>query len=278
MKVGYISQLNIVGIDKKYSKWVKYIYNESCENELDYLILAGGISNNYQTTLSFVNELGKQLEICGTKLRFIVGNTDLYYDEAVVDKSKKVREILEIYSKNKYYLPKFPILTRYVRIIGNESWYDYSLYRGKDISLENVTKKKKLWYVNKDNKYITDKNDYCLGLDSIFDTIYTKSCISGLSRKLDAYQRKHGDCKYNVVVQYFKTDKQQIPKGVLSKYKGTFEGSAYVSKVLKNYGVTQCVIGSKCRDELINIDGVHYINSLGKVKVIEYVSQGEILS
>ena len=262
MIVGYVSELGIRNSGTDFDFWLKRLVTSSVNNSLDYLIISGGISNNYHITLSFIEELGRQLKGVGTKLRFIVGNTDFYYplDEYVVDKVRKFKSILNLYRNNPYYLPRSPIISRRVRIVGSESWYDYSLYRGKPRDLKDITKKRYFIFSNKDNKYITDPMDYTLGFENLFDIKYSKECIDMLRQKLESDIQKHGVCDRSVVITYFKGSKTLLGNSPISKYMGAFEGSLDIGRVIKSYRVDTCIVGKKSSRVSATVDGVLYFN------------------
>ena len=271
MKVGYISELCIKGYGKDFSNCIDKLVNISKNENLDYLVISGGISNNYNITLKFVSDLGSVLNEFGTGLRFVAGNSDFYYsDENIVDKEKKFRQILSTYRENRYYLPYNPILTRTVRIVGAETWYDYSLYRGKPRDLRDISKKRILFFRNKDNKYITNESDYTLGLNNTFDIRYSKECAYSLKNELESHNRKHGRCIYNIVVTYLKTSKIFLGNSFIDKYMGTFEGSSVYHDIMKNNLISDCVFGKHSDREDSIIDGIRYKCSSGKVRVEDY--------
>lgn len=273
MKVGYVSELNIKGFGKDFSKAIEKLVSVSESESLDFLVISGGISKDYHVTLGFINDLGKQLKITGTGLRFVAGNTDFYYpkNEAVIDKSKKFNEIVTLYRTSPYYLPMNPILTRKVRIIGAESWYDYTLYRGKPRTLKEISKKQILFFRNRDNDFITSADDYSLGLENTFDYKYSRECVQSLSRDLESQQVKHGSCQYNVVVTYFKGSKALLKDSYVGRYMGAFEGSLGLGEVLKVYRVSHCIYGKKSDKDSVKIGNTLYINPVREVKVVEYV-------
>ena len=144
MRVGYVSGIELHGVGMEFNKKIQGLVDKSKSENIDYLIICGGISNNYEVSILFIDTLMKMLSESGIKLRFVIGNTDLYYSKSEfdVDKEKKVDNILRVYRNHPCYLSKHPIISRRVRIVGSESWYDYTLYRGKPTSLKNITKKR----------------------------------------------------------------------------------------------------------------------------------------
>jgi hypothetical protein len=237
-------------------------------------VVSGGISDNYNTTLSFIDDIGKQLERQKIKFRFIPGNTDYYYTisdtDSVVDKEKKFREIQSLYLTSHYSLVTHPVITRNVRLVGLDTWYDYSLYRGKPRDFKDIAKKSYLFLRNRDNDYITSSSDYLMGVSNVFDTRYTKECIDLMISKLDFYRRKHGACANNIVVTYFKTSKAFLGNSPVEKYMGAFEGSSRYHEVFRRYGVTTCIFGKSSKVRNATLDSIKYINSNRKMEVLNF--------
>lgn len=273
MKVGYVGNLKIKGSGWGLSNCIERLVTESVNGSLDFLVVSGGISNNYHITLSFIKELGKQLANEGIELRFIVGNSDFYYpdNEVTLDKETKFRDILHSYRISEYYLPTHPIFTRDTRILGSESWYDYSLYRGKPKPLKDITKKQWLFFHHPDNLYITDPSDYTLGIENLFDTRYCKECLNSLKREIQFQYTRHGACENLVIVTYFKSSKALLSDSLKSKYFGTFEGSLHLGELLSSLKVTQNIYGLPFTKDTVKMNGVSYISSSENVRVIEYV-------
>lgn len=247
------------------------LYGAVETNSIDTLVISGGVSNNYRTTLDFIETIGKDLSRVGKRLRFIVGNTDLYYptEESVIDKKAKFNEIIKMYRDSEYYLPNNPIITGNLRIMGSETWYDYSLYRGRPRNLKDITKKRVLWIRNRDNDYITDEADYCLGIKNTFDYKYSKECAKTMVDKLNSVNKGHGYCKNSIMVTYFKSSHMLLNDGLLDKYLGTFDGSSDYHEIMRDRKVTQCIYG---KGPVIDktIEGVSYIGSCGKRVIIDY--------
>lgn len=270
MKVGYIGNLFLTGENKKFNDMVYFLSEEAKTRELAILILTGGISYNYEVTLNFVDRLGKILKESGIKLRFITGNTDFYYTKyaSVVDKEEKFRETLRRYNISEYYLPTHPIFTKSTRITGIETWYDYTLYRGRPKSLKDITKKSILLLRNRDNDFITDKSDYTLGVNDTFDKRYTQETYTEMKRKLEANENKYTRVSYNVVVQYFSPSKTLLKNGLIENYFGTFCGSLRYMELLKLFRVNQCIIGTSCKERTLILNGIKFFNPESK-KILE---------
>lgn len=270
MRVGYMGDLY------KVKKIDTYQIVEKCEeSNIDLLILCGGISNNYKTSLDFIDKLGTELDRKKISLRFIIGNTDLYYEEVVVNKERKIRDILKLYNESRYYLKNQPIMKRGVRIVACNGWYDYTFYRGKARKLSDITKKRKLWYRNKDVVYLTDERDYSVGLENTFDYKYWKENRIDLINKLQGDFQKLGKAKNSVVVTYFKPSKAFMKNDPISKYRGTFEGSLEFADLLEKFEVDECYFGMSSPKVYVKIEGVNYyccsVKSInGLMEVVEY--------
>lgn len=273
MRVGYVGELNIKGIGSSdYNDWISILSEKAREEKLDYLILCGGISDNFKISTSFVESLNKALSFEKIRLKFISGNTDFYYDDRdIVDKETKFFETLKVFRNDTCYFPKSSIFSNGISINGIESWYDYSLYRGKPADLRDITRKSLLWYRNRDNDYITGKDDYMLGYNNLFDIRYTNSCLDDMDLKLKNEFRKHGKTVYNIVVMYFYPIKAMLSEGFINRYSGTFSGSSKFFEVMKDNNVTDCVVGKSCNKGTLRVDGIriHCLNR-GEVNVFEY--------
>ena len=274
MKVGYFGNLFLRGENEELSSIVYFIVNECKVREIKFLVCSGGISYNYHTSLFFIGKLGEECRKENIKFSFIVGNTDLYYpkEESYADKESLFKEILEKYKSNEFYLPNHPIFSRDVRINGFESWYDYTMYRGRSRDLKDITKKSLLCFRNKDAVYLTNKSDYTAGLQSTFDYRYSKQTMSSMVSRLESYQQRWGKPgKRDVVVQYFMPSKMFLKESILENYFGTFKGSIKYMDIMKRMGITDCIIGIECREDYPKIaNGIRFLNSSSLLQEVEY--------
>lgn len=271
MRVGYLGDIFISYKNKDIVKYASCLTEEAVNQKLNYLILCGGISLNYNETLDFISLIKKYLSNNGVKFRFIPGNTDFYYKVPVVDKKNKFNEIRDLYLSHQNCLITHPILTSSVRIIGTESWYDYSFYKGSPISLKNIVKKSRLFGLvkNKDVVYITDSND-SLKLSSTFDYKYSNLCKDSLVNTLKDYEKKYMKPVHSVIVGYFYPLPVFLPKGIFSGYFGTFKGSN-LEKILNQFYITEYVFGlssSVVNDFFYN--NIRFINPKKDIFVRDY--------
>lgn len=286
MKVGYISGISLDKVGNNvYNSFLDELTNISFKERLRYLILCGDItSTNYLIALNFIDDLGDSLRTNGnsTSLRFIAGNRDFYYykSDMPVGYGKDVMfdYIMKLYKQSPYCLYTNPIIMSDLMILGAETWYDYSLYRGSPVNLKAITKKRKylLSFDNNDNKYITDKDDYLNGLKETFDYKYTNQCVKSLNDLLYKYHRLQIEPKYKVVVGYFYPSRKMLYKGFLEDYFGTFKGSIRFIPILKSYRVTDYMTGcySKIKDVMDMGVNIHNVNigdtGISGIRIVDY--------
>lgn len=262
--VGFISNINIKDSADGLDKAVYKLVEESKNQKLSVLVVNGGISSNYLTTLRFVDVISKILEKESIQFRFLCGNTDFYYQESVVDKEGKFRDILSRYRNNQRYLPKHPIIYQDTWIMGFETWYDFSLYRGKPTTLKSIMKKRKLFKKNLDGVYLSNEDDYILGTKNLFDVRYTEECVSEMKRQIDKKLDNMKFPKHLIVSQYFYPSQIFLKNKFLEDYFGTFKGSSKFINVLESRKVTDCIVGMDTDRRNISFEGIHYICSSGK--------------
>lgn len=258
VKVGYISGLNIPDSGDAVDSHAYRLVEQSKDRELNTLIVCGGISSNYQTTLSFIESAGKILTREGVTFRFLCGNTDFYYREGTADKEGKFREILSRYRSSQYYLPRKPLIYTDAWIFGGETWYDYSLYRGKPVRLSKITKKSYFGKRNKDGFYLSSPEDYMFGRDNLFDVRYTKECKEAMMRQIQMYSYRIKRPSRITMVEYFYPSQVFLKDGFYDRYFGTFMGSSEFINVLERYGVTDCIIGLDTHRKSFSFEGIRY--------------------
>lgn len=270
MRVGYISDIQV---KRNYTQVADTIINQAIESNLNYLIVNGGISSDYVVTENCMNYMGKALQSHDIVLRFTTGNTDYYAPhQSIVDKTHNFNTIDSYYKANPYYLVTHPIITQSLWIIGASTWYDYSLYRGNPISLSKVTKKSK-WFIsaNQDTTYITDKDDYKVGLVNTFDKKRTQYCVNELRDILDKYCNKLARPEHCIVCGYFYPHRVYITDGLLAGYFACFKGSTHLGDVLHNRGVTEYVAGLTSKHfSSKSIDNILYSNSTHTLTIKDY--------
>lgn len=241
------------------------------KNRVDYLILSGGISNDFLLTLSFIDRLEQSLKLYQIKLKFLLGNTDFYSARLEgIDRKRAFREKLAEVAGMQSYLPCNPIMLQGARIYGAESWYDYSLYRGKPVALRDITKKSFWLKKNSDVKYITDRDDYISGLDNCFDVWYTNQCLRSLDDILDRDENRFIPPDNLVVVMYFYPSKVFLKDGYFERYWGTFKGSDKFLSLFQKHRVSKCVFGLTADRKYAELGGIRIYGSGQNFMVGDY--------
>lgn len=306
MKVAYISDIKIsslVGEETWLNESFDYFssiftqFVSRYSDTIDYLILNGGIYSDTVRFLEFVEFLDTSFTShdIHTKVLFNVSNIEYYSNSVFVDKVGQFYDTDKKFKNHRLYLPRNPIITKDTWIFGVDTWYDYSLYRGKPISLKDITKKDNRGFfsklfkkrVNLDNFNITDESDYAFGLQNTFDVKHTNDCVDSFRHICDRYDRTIAQPTNKVACGYFYSNALFLsdnPKR--DGYNDAFSGSFKFDDTFKSHGITECVCGkaSSYRSH-ITMDGIMYRNSattlrkkgfittdcvLGDVLVVDY--------
>lgn len=121
MKIGAISDLHVDRNPKLNSQYYfETLVNVIMKREIELLIIAGDISNDYRQSIQFIKDLKNKLEM---PVLFVPGNHDLWSDST--DKSSK--EIFEIFKQQEDCLIESPyMINENWAIVGHTGWYDYS--------------------------------------------------------------------------------------------------------------------------------------------------------
>lgn len=306
MKVAYISDIQIsslVGEETWLNESFDYFSSIMAQfisrysDTIDYLILNGGIYSDSTRFLEFVDFLDTSFKSHNihTKVLFNVSNIEYYSNSVFVDKVGQFYDTDKKFKNHRLYLPRNPIITKDTWIFGVDTWYDYSLYRGKPISLKDITKKDNRGFfsklfkkrVNLDNFNITDESDYAFGLQNTFDVKHTNDCVDSFRHICDRYDKTIAQPTNKVACGYFYSNALFLsdnPKR--DGYNDAFSGSFKFDDTFKSHGITEYVCGkaSSYRSH-ITMDGIMYRNSattlrkkgfittdcvLGDVLVVDY--------
>ena len=282
MKVAYLSDIrinNLVGEETWLNESFDYFSSIMAQfisrysDTIDYLILNGGIYSDSTRFLEFVDFLDTSFTShdIHTKVLFNVSNIEYYSNSVFVDKVGQFYDTDKKFKNHRLYLPRNPIITKDTWIFGVDTWYDYSLYRGKPISLKDITKKDNRGFfgklfnkrVNLDNFNITDESDYAFGLQNTFDVKHTNDCVDSFRHICDRYDRTIAQPTNKVACGYFYSNALFLsdnPKR--DGYNDAFSGSFKFDDTFKSHGITEYVCGkaSSYRSH-ITMDGIMYRNS-----------------
>ncbi|RIP37311.1 phosphohydrolase [Staphylococcus gallinarum] len=136
MNIGVISDLHVDRHQKlEPNDYLQILVKIMKMQDLDLLLIAGDISNNYRLTAQFINDLERQSKI---KVLFIPGNHDYW----TTDSDATSFDILQFYMDMEQCLIGKPcILNDDWAIVGNTGWYDYT-YADPKFSLEKIARRK----------------------------------------------------------------------------------------------------------------------------------------
>ncbi|CDR66830.1 metallophosphoesterase [Staphylococcus schweitzeri] len=135
MKVGVIADLHIDRHNRlKPVNYLNTLIEAVKSKNIDILLIAGDISNDFKLTSHFIEQLTQNLD---TLVRFVPGNHDLWNTE-----DTSTQETWDSYKSMSQCLVGQPnIINDEWAIVGHTAWYDYS-YAAKRFSLEQLQKGK----------------------------------------------------------------------------------------------------------------------------------------
>lgn len=256
-RVCYISNLGIN--DSNMYSYVSRTCSECVANSVDTLIVCGGISNDFSVSLNFVDLMGTELHRHKIRFRFMYGNTDLYSKETYdVDITKDFMYKASMFNDSQYYLFNNPIMYSNTWIIGIPSWYDYSLYRGKPISLSKLVNKRKFIFRNKDAEYLTDPKALYNSIEDTFDYSYNRECLDSFDNFMGNLFRKYKKPMYLTGVMYFYPTRYILPDKIMGNYFGSFLGSSKYFPLLLKYGFRECITGLPFNDNIVRVSGINF--------------------
>lgn len=124
MKIGVLSDLHIDGNAlalQEATSFVDLIANMVHKEQVDHLLIAGDISNDYVQSLNFLTEL-EQAARC--KVLFVPGNHDYW---SKINGEERTQKIYEAFKQDCTSILEKPyLLNDEWAIVGNTGWYDYS--------------------------------------------------------------------------------------------------------------------------------------------------------
>lgn len=141
MKLGFISDLHI---DRNHevpaAEYLNMVRQVILEQKLEMLVIGGDISNNFTTTMYFVEKLQEQAEI---PVYFIPGNHDFWEEK---DARKNTREIYQLYKEHPQSLIEKPLqINEDYTLVGHPGWYNHAVYDEERFSPEEVERGKFRW-------------------------------------------------------------------------------------------------------------------------------------
>lgn len=137
MRIGVISDLHIDRYNNTTAyipEFEKYLAEAVRKQELDMLLIAGDISNNFDITALFVRKIKA---LTKREVYFIPGNHDLWGQDHV----SSTHHLLKAYEEMPECLVRSPlVLNEDWAVVGHPAWYDYS-YASDKFSYERLARR-----------------------------------------------------------------------------------------------------------------------------------------
>lgn len=151
MKIGTLSDLHIDrNSDYTETDLVKSFSEVIRDRQLNYLLIAGDISNHYLMTDDF---LKKVQDTSNTPVIFVPGNHDYWAREHEVTDTNKINDF---FNKQDYSLVGKPrLLNADWAVVGSPGWYDYG-YGNTEIYDEAAFSKKQYGFASWNDRYYVD--------------------------------------------------------------------------------------------------------------------------
>lgn len=148
MKIGIISDIHVDISNKEDEKIEEILSDYLKEKEVEVLIIAGDISENYNTTIEVLRKIE---ELSKSKVLFVPGNHDLWNIKNKELETYNIYEKLKTFEGNLCDNP-YELNEEYV-VIGDVLWYDYS-FADNSFSDEQLEMKMYMGRTWKDSHYI----------------------------------------------------------------------------------------------------------------------------
>ncbi len=236
MKIGFVSDVHI-DINADYDL-VSLITENIIENNIDVLVIAGDISESYNSTIDFVDKL---TEKSGVKIYFVPGNHDMWSEE------QNTPEIYENFAKHGACLIGKTIdLTENLSLIGDIGWYDYS-FGSKEFTQQDFKKKNYAERTWQDSLNIDWKKS---------DKEIARFFCDNLAEKLEKLKDK------NVIVatHFLSHEKFLVPvEREVWRYFNAFLGSEMYKELMEKYRVKYAVMGHVHFRHSFTENGTNYI-------------------
>lgn len=229
-KVGLTADIHIDYNRLSIEKYIQIIK----DMKLDYLVIAGDISNDLDMTLDFLTKLSRVVSV-----RAVMGNHDYYTfanKESMIDKLKKFRD-------SGFALDTNPLILDSAIILGNGGWHDDTVYSGKE---------GKYNYKHDDIEY--SKLKYSCSPEE-----YAKLLEIDLNNQIIRAKRDYGN-KIIIPVSHIAPHKSLV-YGRDKKISNIF-GCSYLHELYKKHGIKKAFYGHTHVDNNgIEIEGITYFTA-----------------
>lgn len=152
MKIGIVSDLHIDGNEKALKAgetFEELLLEVLMEKNVDKLLIAGDISNHFETSQKFIHSVQEQSNI---PVFFVPGNHDYWAKTHDIVDTNEVDDFFRVQKESLVGNPK--ILNENLALVGTPGWYDYG-YGNHDVySIEEFEKKKYRFASWNDRHYV----------------------------------------------------------------------------------------------------------------------------
>lgn len=241
MKIGVIADLHIDRGNKYTPADFEFYLIETAKNkQLELLLIAGDISNNYKMTAQFIKKIKYALNI---PVLFIPGNHDFWTNETDISSLN----IVDYYISMEECLIDSPfIINNEWAIVGNTAWYDYS-YGDDKFSEERLAQRKYYGATWQDK----EKIDWPL-TDQSMSELALKQTVKDLSKV---------DNKNIILMTHIVTHKQFVvptPHRIFD-YFNAFIGTSKFNKLYETFPIKYSIMGHVHFRKSIKEAGITYI-------------------
>ncbi|TDM12734.1 metallophosphoesterase [Macrococcus lamae] len=239
MKIGIISDLHIDRDTKRsFEVYIDVLSAEVKSQNIDLLLLAGDISNDYKMSYHFIKTLKDKI---GIDVLFVPGNHDYW------DNDKKTLEIFEYFKKQPECLIERPyIINEDWAVIGHSGWYDYS-YAASEFSREKLESGKFKGSTWQDKFYV----DWRLN-----DQRVSKTFAEAVRKDMEQVGDRHIILMTHIVTH--KKFTVPMPHRIFDFY-NAYIGTSDFDQLYKQYSIKYSIMGHIHFRKMLVEDGITYI-------------------
>lgn len=227
MRIGIISDLHIDRYNNSVENIPLYeraLVEEMKNRNIEMLLIAGDISNNFELTMDFIHTVSNESEI---DVKFVPGNHDLWQS----DMTKSTEEILQRYAEQPECLVERPyIVNDEWAIVGHTGWYDYS-YASDRFSYDRLSKRAYYGGTWQDKEQIAWRYD-----DAVMSEQFADTVRNDLEKLKD---------KKIILITHVVTNKNfRVPMPHrLFDYYNAFIGTSDFDKIYDDYAIHYSIMG-----------------------------------
>lgn len=242
MRLGIISDIHL-DINKDYNVLEEIVHQSNNQN-IDHLLIAGDITNDYQSTIKAVDTMVSKLNM---PLWFIPGNHDLYDIDQKYPSTKYIYEKLSNHPS--CIINKDVNLGENIVLIGDIMWYDYSLADTEHYDISHIKTKTQGGRTWKDSQYISWGKE---------DEEIANMFLDKLEKRIIKNQEKTIITMSHMIThEYFLPLEYREDIGFFY----AFFGSSKIGELFKKYKTSYNIMGHIHYRRILKEDGITFICS-----------------